>query len=155
LRAAATAAISSALFMLRSVPCRSLRGDVRNTRCRRQIHRKQQVSNKERGKRMVEEMALENVIDTFAAITDKTLTDEGSDGFSRVEGSPDFIIGFDSKPLGIELAEVRGTKDTEAYLDEVSGIAWKKHDSYQRRGLFKNQIDVVDGQAIRGLHIYC
>jgi hypothetical protein len=96
------------------------------------------VSDKERGMRMVEETALENIIDTFAAITDRTLTDEGSNSFSQVEGSPDFILGLDGKPLGIEIAEVRGTKDAEAYFDEVSGIAWKKHETYERRGLFKN-----------------
>ncbi len=98
------------------------------------------MSDKDSGKRMVEEMALENVIETFAEITGRALTDEGSDGFSQVENSPDFILRFDGKPLGIELAEVRGTTDAESYLDEVSGIAWKKHDSYERRGLFKNPI---------------
>lgn len=101
------------------------------------------MSDKERGKRMVEEIALENVLDTFAAITERAVTDEGNDGFSQVDGSPDFIFGFDGKPLGIEIAEVRGATDAYAYFDEVSAIAWKKHESYERRGLFKNPIALL------------
>ena len=73
-------------------------------------------------------------------ITGRTVTDEGTDGFPYVEGSPDFIIGFDGRPLGIEIAEIRGIEDAEAYFDEVIGIAWKKHESYKPRGLFKYPI---------------
>jgi hypothetical protein len=92
---------------------------------------------------MVEEMTLEMVLDPFAAISGRTVTDEGTDGFSCVEGSPDFIIGFDGRPLGIEIAEIRGTEDADTYFEEVVRIASKKHGSYEPRGLFKNPIALL------------
>jgi len=55
----------------------------------------------------------------------------------------DFIVGLDGRPLGIELAEVRGKTDAEMYFEEVTAIAWKKNESYKRRGLFKNQIALI------------
>jgi hypothetical protein len=92
---------------------------------------------------MVEEVALDNVIDAFTAITGRTVTDQGSDAFSKVEGSPDFIFGFDGQALGVEIAEVRDANDPEEYFDKVCAIAWKKHDSYARRGLFQNPIALL------------
>ena len=84
------------------------------------------MSDKEIGKRMVEEIALENIIDAFTSITGRTITDEGSDGFSKVEGSPDLFFGFDGRALGIEIAEVRDVNDPEGYLGKACDIAWKK-----------------------------
>lgn len=98
------------------------------------------VSDKDRGKRMVEGMALDETLEVLAAMSGRTITDEGTDQFPYVEGSPDFIIGFDGQPLGIEIAEIRGMEDAESYFEEVVGIAWKKHESHKRRGLFKYPI---------------
>jgi hypothetical protein len=98
------------------------------------------MSDQDRGKRMIEEMVLEEVLDALATITDRAVTEEGVDGFLYTEGSPDFIIGFNGEPLGIELAEIRGTNGVKEYFEEITRIAWKKHDSYKRRGLFRHPI---------------
>lgn len=92
---------------------------------------------------MVEDMVLEQLLDTFPLVTGRTLTDDWDEDFPRVEGSPDFIVGVDGRALGIELAEVRGADDAWSYYEEASRIAWKKHESYARRGLFKNPIALV------------
>ena len=36
-----------------------------------------------------------------------------------------------------ELAEIRDVVDAWGYYEEASRLAWKKHESYSRRGLFK------------------
>lgn len=92
------------------------------------------------GKRMVEEMVLEQLLDSFPRITGRTLSEEWDGDFRRVEGSPDFVVGVDGRALGIELAEVRDADDASSYYEEVSRLAWKKHESYARRGLFTNPI---------------
>lgn len=95
------------------------------------------------GKNMVEEMMLEQFLDSFPRITGRTLTDDWDGDFPRMEGSPDFIVGVDGRALGIELAEVRNADDAWSYYEEASRIAWKKHESYARRGLFANPIALV------------
>jgi hypothetical protein len=95
------------------------------------------------GKRMVEEMVLEQLLDSFPLITGWTLTDDWAKDFPRVEGSPDFVVGIEGIGWGIELAEVRGADNAWSYYDEASRIAWKKHESYARRGLFANPIALV------------
>jgi len=95
------------------------------------------------GKRMIEEMVLEQFLDAFPKITRRTVTDDWDSDFPRVEGSPDFVIGIDGTACGIELAEVRGTDDAQGYYEEAIRIAWKKHDSYTGRGLFANPIMLV------------
>jgi hypothetical protein len=89
------------------------------------------------GKRMAEEMVLEQMLDTFAAITARDFTEDGADGAEQVEGSPDFIVGLDGQPFGIELAEIRDTTDHWDYFAEASRLAWQKHESYARRALFR------------------
>jgi hypothetical protein len=95
------------------------------------------------GKRMVEEMVLDQLLDSFPRITGRRLTSEWSGDFPRVEGSPDFVVGVNGKALGIELAEIRDADTAWAYYEEASRIAWKKHASYERRGLFGNPIALI------------
>ena len=93
------------------------------------------------GKRMVEEMILEPALESLSLITGRTVTDEGACGFPQIEESPDFIIGFDGTSTGLELAEIRGSAEAADYFEEASGIAWKKHESYnQRRVRFPRQV---------------
>jgi hypothetical protein len=101
------------------------------------------MSDNERGKRMIEEIRLDEVLDAYAVNTGRNVTDEGTDGFPRIEGSPDFVLGFDGRPLGIEIARVKGADDAEAYFETMIGIAWKKHESYERRGLFRHPIALL------------
>jgi len=94
------------------------------------------------GKRMVEEMVLDQILDSFPRITGRKLTPDWSGDFPRHEGSPDFVVGVDGRALGIELARIAG--DTAwTWYEEASRIAWKKHDSYQRRDLFRNPIALI------------
>jgi hypothetical protein len=95
------------------------------------------MSDKERGKRMNEEMIVEQIVDSLARITDRTVTDEWEGDAEQVEGSPDFIVGLDGQPFGLELTEVRGVSRAWDYFEEASRLAWKKHASYERRGLFR------------------
>ncbi len=95
------------------------------------------------GKRMVEEMVLEQFLDSFPLITGRTLTDDWDGDFPRVEGSPDFVLGLDGMACGFELAEVRDADDAWGYYEEAGRLAWKKHESYARRGLFANPIALV------------
>jgi hypothetical protein len=81
------------------------------------------MSDQTRGKEMVEEIILEQVLNSFPIITVRTLTDEWDGEANQVEGSPDFIIGLDGKPLGIELTEIRGIEDPRDYIDER--IGWR------------------------------
>ena len=86
---------------------------------------------------------MEQVLEALATITDRVVTQEGSDGFPYVEGSPDFIVGFDGKPLGIELAAITNAEGAEGYFEEITRIASKKHDSYHRRGMFRYPIALL------------
>ncbi len=95
------------------------------------------------GKRKVEGMILEQMLESFEQITGRIVTDGWESDFLQVEGSPDFILGFDGKALGIELAEVRRADSAWTYYETASQIAWKKHESYARRGLFANPIVLV------------
>lgn len=95
------------------------------------------------GKRMVEQMVLEQVLDSYPLITGRTLTDDWEGDFPRVEGSPDFVVGVDGRALGIELAELWGVGDAWDYYEMASSLAWQKHESYARRGLFRNPIALV------------
>jgi len=95
------------------------------------------------GKRMCEEIILEQVLGSYPLITGREACDEWDADFPQVDGSPDFIRGFDGRALGIELAEIRGCHDTWAYYETASHLAWKKHESYARRGLFANPIVLV------------
>ena len=101
------------------------------------------MNDHERGKQMVEETMLERLLEPISFVTGRTLTEEGADGFARVEGSPDFVVGFDGRPFGIELAEVRDVSDSVAYYGEALRLACKKSESYERRGLFANPIGLV------------
>jgi hypothetical protein len=106
-------------------------------------HRVQMMSDSEMGKRMVEQMMLEQILPSYSQITGKEITNLGADNFERVEGSPDFIEEFDGRALGIEIAAITGVSDTWGYYEEASRIAWQKHESYLRRGLFKNPIVLI------------
>lgn len=92
------------------------------------------------GKRMIEDMVLDELRESFPRITRREITDDWSDDFERVEGSPDFVVGVDGKAMGIELAEIRNAGDAAGYYAEASRLTWQKHESYERRGLFANPI---------------
>lgn len=100
----------------------------------------QAMRDVDRGKRMIEEMVLEQLLNSWPIITGKIVTDEGTDGFPQVEGSPDFVIGVNGKPVGAELAEIRDVSDAWGYFEEASRLAWQKHESYARRHLLGNPI---------------
>jgi len=95
------------------------------------------------GKRMAEEMVLEQVLEPFQLITCREISGDWEGDFAQADGSPDFVCGFDGTALGIELAEIRYPADAWAYYETASRIAWKKHESYVRRGLFANPIALV------------
>ena len=95
------------------------------------------------GKRMIEEMVLDQLLDSFPLITGRTLTEDWAGDFPRVEGSPDFVVGIDGIGWGIELTAVHDSDNAWSYYEQASRIAWKKHESYARRGLFENPIALV------------
>lgn len=101
------------------------------------------MSDRDRGKEMVEEMILEQVLEPISIVTDRVLTKEGLAGFPRVEGSPDFVVGFDGRALGIEVTEVRDVVESVEYYEEALRLALKKSESYRRRHLFANPIALV------------
>jgi hypothetical protein len=95
------------------------------------------------GKRMVEEMILDQVLDSFPTITGRTVTDEWNDAAVQVEGSPDFIIGIDGKAFGLELTEICGVGDAWGYVDEAYRLASRKSESYSRRQIFQFPIGLI------------
>ena len=101
------------------------------------------MADSDRGKRMVEKTILDQLLETLATITGRAVTANGTDGFPRVGVSRDFFVGMDGTPLGIEFAEVRDTEDPWGYFEEVSRVAWNKHKSYERRGLFQHPIALI------------
>lgn len=92
---------------------------------------------------MIEGMMLEEILDAFPRITGRSVADDGTEALPQVEGSPDFVVSLDGVPTGIEISEVRGTSDAWSYYEEASRISWKKHESYERRGLFRNPIILI------------
>jgi hypothetical protein len=87
------------------------------------------MSDHDFGKREIERMVFDQILDAFPYITARTVTDDGEEGFAQVEGSPDFVIGLDGEATGIEISEVRSASDAWSYLEQASRIAWKKHES--------------------------
>jgi hypothetical protein len=100
------------------------------------------MNDKECGKRLVEEMILEQLLESFPMLTGRSVTDDAEGGFPSGP-SPNFVIGLNGHALGIELTEVRGVNDAWDYLEEASRLAWQKHDSYERRGLFRYPIALI------------
>jgi hypothetical protein len=78
------------------------------------------MSDKDRGKRMIEEMVLVEVIESLATITDRAVTEKGADGFP-----------------------ITNAEGAEEYFEEIKRIASKKHDSYHRRGMFRYPIALL------------
>src|SRR5580658_6020822 len=89
------------------------------------------------GKREIENMVLDQLLDSLPIITDRAVTEEWEGDARKVEGSPDFIIGLDGKAFGIELTEIRDAEDVKSYVDEAYRLASKKSESYSRRGIFR------------------
>ena len=92
------------------------------------------------GKREIEAMILDQLLDSLPIVTGRTVTEEWEGEAEKVEGSPDQIIGLDGKAFGIELTEIRDAEDTESYVDEAYRLASRKSDSYSRRGIFRFSI---------------
>jgi hypothetical protein len=101
------------------------------------------VNDRAIGKRMVEEMVLGQVLDSFPTITGRTVTDEWNDAAVQVEGSPDFIIGIDGKAFGLELTEICRVGDAWGYVDEAYRLASRKSESYRRRQIFRFPIALI------------
>lgn len=86
---------------------------------------------------------LEQLLVSFPVITGREITEDPAGAVMRVDGSPDFIVGLNGSALDIELTEVRDADDAWSYVEEASRLAWKKHESYERRGLFKFPIALI------------
>jgi hypothetical protein len=97
----------------------------------------------EYGKRLAEEMVLEQLLRSFPKITGRILTDEAEGDFAPIDLAPDFVIGLDGKAIGIELTEIRHAEEAWDYLEEASRLAWQKHASYEKRGLFQHPIALI------------
>jgi len=96
------------------------------------------------GKREIETMVLDQVLDVLPLITGRTVSDEWDDtDATQIDGSPDCVIGLDGHALGIELTEIRNAGDACDYAAEAYRLASKKSESYQRRGLFRFPIALV------------
>lgn len=94
-------------------------------------------SDAEMGKREIERVVLDDVVETLSEVAGWNVTDDWNGEAEQLEGSPDAIVGRDGKPFGIELTEIRGAADAESYINEAYRIAERKSESYSRRGLFK------------------
>jgi hypothetical protein len=101
------------------------------------------MSDSQMGKRMIEDMVLERLLDSFAMLTGRIVTDDWDNHADQVEGSPDHIIGLDGKAFGIELTATRGVRDAWDYVAECYRLAAYKSDSYARRGIFQFPIALV------------
>jgi len=89
------------------------------------------------GKRQIEDMVLDQLLDSLLILTGRAVTEEWEGVAEKLEGSPDHIIGLDGKPFGIELTEIRDVEDAQGYVDEAYRLASKKSESYSRRGIFR------------------
>ena len=88
------------------------------------------------GKRQIEEIVLDQLLDTLPILTGRAVTNEWEGDAQRVDGSPDHIIGLDGQPFGVELTEIRGAEDAQGYVDEAYRLASKKSESYARPAFF-------------------
>ena len=95
------------------------------------------------GKREIENMVLDQVLDALPIITGRTVTNEWDGVAEQVEGSPDHIIGVDHKPFGVELTQISGADEAWDYVAEAYRLGSKKSDSYSRRGIFRFPIALV------------
>lgn len=95
------------------------------------------------GKRMIEEIILEQFLDSLQVITGRTVTEEWEGLAEQIEGSPDFIIGLNGKPFGIELTEIIGADDAWDYVEKSYRLATKKSESYNRRNIFRFPIALI------------
>jgi len=100
-------------------------------------------ADSEMGKREIEGMVLDQLLDSFSLITGRAVTEDWAGDASQVEGSPDFIIRLDRQPFGIELTEIRGIDDPWDYVDEAYRLGSQKSDSYARRSNFRFPIALI------------
>ncbi len=97
----------------------------------------------ELGKREIENMILDQVLDSLPILTGREATEEWEGDAKQIEGSPDHIVGLDGKAFGIELTEIRDAEDAFDYIAEAYRLASKKCESYSRRGLFSFPIALI------------
>jgi hypothetical protein len=102
-----------------------------------QIYEVPMSDDSEIGKREIENMILDQLLDSLPIITRRAVTEEWEGVAEKVEGSPDHIISLDGKPFAIELTEIRDAEDAEGYVEEAYRLASKKSESYSRRGIFR------------------
>jgi len=101
------------------------------------------MSDWELGKRLVEEMVFEQLIDAFVLISDRVVTEEMEGDIPTLGDPPDVVIGLDGMATGIELAEIRNCEDAWEYFEEASRLTFKKDASYKRRDVFAMPIILI------------
>ena len=95
------------------------------------------------GKYIAEEAALERLLRSFPILSRRIVTEEAAGDVPSLRDPPDFVIGFDGVALGIELTAIRGASDAREYCLIALGHAWKKHESYSRRGIFQMPVVLI------------
>lgn len=94
-------------------------------------------------KRQIEIMVLDPLLESFSLITGRAVTEDRDGDAREVEGFPDFVIGLDRQPFGIELTEIRGIDVAWDYVGESYRVGSQKSDSYVRRGIFRFPIALI------------
>lgn len=97
----------------------------------------------EQGKAADEDRVMQHTREAWNRCLGRSLTEAWIGTAAKTAGSPDFIFGLNTKPLGVELTEVRGASDAPGWLEEASRLSRKKNESYSRRGLFSFPIILV------------
>lgn len=95
------------------------------------------MNDHETGKLMVEEAIFEAIEVAFPQITGRELVE-----VTKSE-SPDFLVVFDDKSMGLEISEVRYCEDIDDYMEELWRLADQKNDSYERRDIFRIPIILI------------
>jgi hypothetical protein len=95
------------------------------------------------GKRVIEDMILDQVLEALPVITGRRVTEEWYEEATKAERAPDHIIGLDGLPFGVDLAEVCEAENAVEFAVEAFRLALKKSQSYERYGLFQVPIILV------------
>ena len=95
------------------------------------------MNDAEIGKRLVEESVLDEFLRAYLKVARRVVEITGS-GLS-----PDFEALIDGKPIGVELTEIRQTRDAYDYYDELARLVDKKARSHRQRGLLTRPIILV------------
>jgi hypothetical protein len=91
------------------------------------------MRDRDMGKMIAEETALEPFLAAFPRLTRRTVE------VIRKRESPDFDVMIDGRPMGLELTEVR-VDEPDEYFDEVSRLIEKKQQTYRQMGVFTQPV---------------